>query len=181
MKHALLLLVLFCIFSCEEERQPLPKAYLKLQYPEASYKAYASQQAFEFEHNRFAEVIEDERGLKLIYPSMKATVYLNYKPVEKNLPELLNDAYQLPYKHVVKATAIPEKLFINTKDHVYGTLFMVEGNAASQFQFFATDSLQHFVIGSLYFYAQPNYDSLYPAIQYLQKDIAHFLESLRWN
>ena len=44
---------------------------------------------------------------------MKATLYLNYNTIEKNLDSLLNDAYQLPYKHITKAESIPEKIFIN--------------------------------------------------------------------
>jgi gliding motility-associated lipoprotein GldD len=112
---------------------------------------------------------------------MKATLYLNYNPIKKNLDSLLNDAYQLPYKHISKAESIPEKLFINAKNQVYGTLFSVVGNAASQYQFFLTDSLNHFVVGSLYFYARPNYDSIYPAASYLQKDIVHLMETLKWE
>lgn len=168
-------------FSCEQERQPLPKGYLRLDYPQPLYTRFTSDYPFAFEHNNFATIVEDQRGIKMVYPDMKATVYLNYKPIEKNLEALLNDAYQLPYKHVVKATAIPEKLFVNPKARVYGTLFTVEGNAASQFQFFVTDSTRHFLMGSLYFYAQPNYDSLYPALGYLQKDLTHFIESLQWD
>ena len=72
----------------------------------------------------------------LVYPKMKATLYLNYNTIEKNLDSLLNDAYQLPYKHITKAESIPEKIFINPDKKVYGTLFSVIGDAASQHQFF---------------------------------------------
>jgi gliding motility-associated lipoprotein GldD len=180
MRYFLVFVTLF-LFSCQQDRQPLPKGYLRLNYPEPAYTSFSSAYPFAFEHNKFAALVEDQRGIKMVYPEMKATVYLNYKPIEKNLDVLLNDAYQLPYKHVVKATAIPEKLFVNPKARVFGTLFTVEGNAASQFQFFVTDSIRHFLMGSLYFYAQPNYDSLYPAIDYLQKDLTHLIESLQWD
>jgi gliding motility-associated lipoprotein GldD len=112
---------------------------------------------------------------------MKATLYLNYNPLEHNLDSLLNDAYQLPYKHISKAESIPEKLFVNEEKKVFGTLFSVVGNAASQYQFFLTDSTKHFLVGSLYFYARPNYDSIYPAADYLQKDIIHLIESFKWK
>ena len=52
---------------------------------------------------------------------------------------------------------------------------------ASQTQFFVTDSLHHFVTGSAYFKVKPNYDSILPAADYLQKDIRHIMESLRWK
>jgi gliding motility-associated lipoprotein GldD len=112
---------------------------------------------------------------------MKATLFLNYSPIKSNLDSLLNDAYKMPYKHISKAESIPEKVFINQANQAYGTLFSVVGNAASQYQFFLTDSTKHFLVGSVYFYAKPNYDSLYPAVNYLKKDIVHLMETLKWQ
>ena len=59
--------------------------------------------------------------------------------------------------------------------------YEVTGNAASQAQFYVTDSTSHFVTGSLYFYAKPNYDSIYPAANYLEKDIRRIMESMEWK
>ena len=59
--------------------------------------------------------------------------------------------------------------------------FKVVGNAASQLQFFLTDSIHHFMIGSLYFYSRPNYDSLLPALDYIEKDVIHLMETLEWK
>ena len=70
---------------------------------------------------------------------------------------------------------------INQEKKVYGTMFNVIGDAASQIQFFLTDSIENFLIGSLYFYAKPNYDSLFPAIKYLEKDVVKLIETLEWN
>ena len=112
---------------------------------------------------------------------MKATLYMNYNSVEENIDSLLNDAYQLPFKHISKAESIPEKIFINNEKKVYGTLFSVVGDAASQFQFFLTDSVNHFLVGSVYFYARPNYDSLFPAIKFLEKDLFHLIETFEWK
>jgi gliding motility-associated lipoprotein GldD len=94
---------------------------------------------------------------------------------------LLSDAQKLSYEHVVKADNILEQPFINDSDSVYGMFYEVQGNAASQAQFYATDSVRHFVTGSLYFYARPNYDSIYPAAIYLQSDIRKIMESLKWQ
>ena len=66
---------------------------------------------------------------------MKATLYLSYVKVKKNIDSLLNDAYKIPSKHMIKADAIPERVYIANKRKVYGTLFSVVGNAASQLQF----------------------------------------------
>ena len=43
------------------------------------------------------------------------------------------------------------------------------------------DSTDHFLVGSLYFYARPNFDSIYPAAVYLEKDIVHLMETLKWK
>ena len=60
-------------------------------------------------------------------------------------------------------------------------LYEVKGNVASLAQFYVTDSVNHFLTGSLYFYAKPNYDSILPAAHYLKKDIKHIMESLHWK
>ena len=69
---------------------------------------------------------------------MKATLYLSYSVIKNNLDSLLNDAYKLPSKHLRKAKEIPERTFINQEKKVYGTMFNVIGDAASQIQFFLT-------------------------------------------
>jgi gliding motility-associated lipoprotein GldD len=60
-------------------------------------------------------------------------------------------------------------------------LYEIGGDAASQSQFYLTDSINHFISGSLYFYAKPNYDSIYPASEYLKRDIKRLMESLKWK
>jgi hypothetical protein len=71
--------------------------------------------------------------------------------------------------------------FHNRENRVYGTLFRVVGEAASQVQFFLTDSTDHFLVGSLYFYTRPNYDSLMPAAQYVENDLMRLMESFEWK
>lgn len=170
------------IQSCISDVQPKPSSYLRLEYPEPSYKKVKLVNNISFETNNMTSIFEDQKqGFVLVYPKMKATLYLNYNSVKNNLDSLLNDAYQLPYKHISKAESIPEKIFINPDKKVYGTLFSVIGDAASQHQFFLTDSLKHFLVGSLYFYARPNYDSIFPAASYVKSDIIHLIETLEWN
>jgi gliding motility-associated lipoprotein GldD len=59
--------------------------------------------------------------------------------------------------------------------------YQVSGNAASQAQFYLTDSLNHFLTGSVYFEAQPNFDSILPAAAYLKNDIRHLMETVEWK
>ena len=113
---------------------------------------------------------------------MKATIYLTYQKVENNnLDSLLRDAQNLTQKHTIKADEIASNLFENKDSKAYGMLYEIGGDAASQSQFYLTDSLNHFISGSLYFYAKPNYDSIYPASEYLKRDIKRLMESLKWK
>lgn len=169
--------------NCKSDTLPKPKAYLSLDYPKTSYQLFQRDQLpYTFEINdSLAEIQKSSSGINLVYPELKATVYLSYKPVRNNIEALLSDAYTLPSKHLSKAEEIPEQLFVNPQQRVYGTLFSIVGNAASQLQFFLTDSTNHFLVGSLYFYSRPNYDSIFPAAQYVQRDVEHLMESLRWR
>ena len=181
-KNFFFCLILLFLWSCNSDVQPKPEAYLRLKYEKPNYKIIKTGFNFSFEHNTLANYkISKNKSLQLIYSGMKATLYMNYNSVEDNIDSLLNDAYQLPFKHISKAESIPEKIFINKEKKVYGTLFSVVGNAASQFQFFLTDSANHFLVGSVYFYARPNYDSLFPAIKFLEKDLVHLIETFEWN
>jgi gliding motility-associated lipoprotein GldD len=179
----LFVLIFILIFECEDSLLPKPKAQLRLDFPEASYVNRAGDSCpFEMDINKMS-ILKSGEDCSLIieYPQLKGSIYLTYKKVENNLDTLLIDAQKLSYEHVVKADQISEIPFINGEDKVYGMFYEVSGNAASQSQFYVTDSTNHFLAGSLYFYAKPNYDSIMPAAIYLQNDIRHLMESLNWK
>lgn len=185
----LLLLLLICV-SCRSEPTPKPRAFLRLDYPQPSYVKVSSGLPFTFERNELSDevtdikVARDEKsiGVNVTYPSLKGTIYLTYKKVDaQNLEPYLIDAQSITQKHTQKADAITEQPYIDNINKVYGMFYEVGGNAASQSQFYVTDSINHFVTGSLYFYAKPNYDSILPAAHYLKRDIQHLMETIKWN
>jgi len=181
LKYYALAVVFLLVLSCGEDTIPKPKAMLRLDYPEAN-RVSMQTPYFKFQRNTLASVEkEGEASITLDYPLLKAAIYITYKPVKGDLKVLLSDAQKLSYEHVVKADNITEQPFMNTADTVYGMLYEVQGDAASQSQFYVTDSTRHFVTGSLYFYAKPNYDSIYPAAVYLQKDIRRIMETIKWQ
>jgi gliding motility-associated lipoprotein GldD len=177
-----LLIVLFSVFSCKNEVLPKPSSYLRLDYPVAEYVNFENKCPFTFEMNSEA-VIKGEKdcGFTIIYPKMKATIYLTYKPVNNNIDKLLRDAQKLTYEHVIKADDILEQPFLNPTKKVYGMFYQVDGNAATNSQFYVTDSIKHFVTGSVYFYAKPNYDSIMPAASYVRNDMQRLMETLKWK
>ncbi|WP_422857930.1 gliding motility lipoprotein GldD [Flagellimonas sp. S174] len=184
MKVKVLVIISIVVLSsgCKDEVLPKPKAMLRLDYPQAEYEELDLDCVFAFDLNS-KSIIKENKDCSLVldYPIMKGSIYLTYKPVKNNLDTLLIDAQKLSYEHVVKADNILEQPFVNPEDGVYGMFYEISGNAASQSQFYVTDSTNHFVTGSLYFYAKPNYDSILPAAIYLQKDIRRIMESLRWK
>lgn len=177
-----LLVVLFSFFSCKKEVLPKPSSYLRLDYPVAEYVNFENTCPFAFEMNSEA-VIKGEKdcGFTISYPKMKATIYLTYKPVNNNIDKLLRDAQKLTYEHVIKADDILEQPYLNSTKKVYGMFYQVDGNAATNSQFYVTDSIKHFVTGSVYFYAKPNYDSIMPAASYLRNDMQRLMETLKWK
>ena len=182
MKLRFFLPLAFILFSCKDDVLPKPKAMLRLDFPEGIYEDYEGTCDYSFEKNFLANTkAGNDCSLVLDYPMMQGSIYITYKEVGDNLEKLLIDAQKLSYEHVVKADNIIEQPFLNEKDKVFGMFYEVTGNAASQSQFYVTDSINHFVTGSLYFYAKPNYDSIYPAAIYLQNDIRRIMESLQWK
>lgn len=177
-----LLTVMFAVFGCKDEVYPKPSSYLRLDYPEAKYVNFENQCPFAFEMNSEA-VIKGEKdcGFTISYPKMKATIYLTYKPVNNDIDKLLRDAQKLTYEHVIKADDILEQPYLNPDKKVFGMFYRVDGNAATNSQFYVTDSTKHFVTGSVYFYAKPNYDSIMPASSYLRDDMQRLMETLKWK
>ncbi|WP_298893128.1 gliding motility lipoprotein GldD [uncultured Psychroserpens sp.] len=177
-------------FSCGNDPLPKPKAMLRLDYKKPEYSKVDVRLPFTFEKNINADKISNIKldginnfyGVDINYPSMKGTIYLTYKKVNAtNLDTLLRDAQTLTQKHTIKADEIESIIYENPEQSVFGMFYEVGGNAASQSQFYVTDSINHFLSGSLYFYTEPNYDSIYPAAVYLKNDIKRIMESIEWK
>lgn len=186
------IIAFFCL-ACNDDIVPKPKGYLRLEYPAANYiNTNVNGVPFSFESNALANKISSKKitsttesyAINIEYPTLKGTIYLTYKSInnnQKNLIDFLRDAQNFTQKHTAKADEINEKEYINKSSKVYGMFYEVGGNAASQSQFYVTDSTEHFLTGSLYFYAKPNYDSILPAAKYLEKDIKHIMETVKWK
>lgn len=191
MKKLLLFFFIIC-FSCQENYTPKPPGKLRLEYPKPNYTEAKLNLPFTFQKNDLATKIEVNKmpksegsyAIDIVYPSLKGTVYLTYKTIENNKENLiryLQDAQNFTQEHTQKADEISERPYENKDQKAYGMFYEVGGNAASQSQFYVTDSVRHFITGSLYFYAKPNYDSILPAAHYLQRDIRHIMETVQWK
>ncbi|AUC21298.1 gliding motility lipoprotein GldD [Polaribacter sejongensis] len=182
MRNIFLLIFVTLFLSCKEDVLPKPKGYLSLTYPTKAYKKLDLERPYTFDILENTKTYDDPKNwLTIKYPNLKASIDITYRPVENNIKELLTEAEKLVFKHTIKAEQIIPKDFVNPKKRVFGSMYEITGNAASQIQFHITDSTKNFIKGSLYFYAKPNYDSILPAVDYVKKDILRLVETLEWK
>ena len=180
--HIILFLALL-ISSCDENTYPRPRGNVRLEYPTAQYSLYSSDELkMSFEKSDFVGVEKKKNNwVNLTYPKMKAKLHLSYFDVDGDIVKLINDIHKLTDEHKIKASGIIPHQYSNINENVYGVIYEIIGNSASNIQFYVTDSTSHLVSGSLYFHSKPNSDSLSPAIQYIKNDVVTLLESLRWE
>lgn len=178
------------LVSCanSDELSPKPYAFHRIDLPPRSYEGWENTCAYTFEKSKAARVVmPDDTNqscwINLEYPELQATVYLTYGAIrnENDLGKYIAEAQRLTYKHTIKASSIEEIPVRNAERQVYGFYYKVGGNAASNSQFYLTDSSNHFVRGSMYFYATPRADSLAPVVTYVQADLEQLLETFRWK
>lgn len=173
--------------SCNHSYTPKPRGYLRIDFPEKKYRLLDSIFPYTFEYPVYSIITPGVAGKKEPYwiniatPSYRCIIHLSYKKVTNNLSQYTEDAYELAYKHAIKATSIDPALYSKPEKHVYGILYNIKGNVASSVQFYMTDSVKNFIRGSLYFYSPPNADSLAPEIDFFKKDIIHLIETLEWK
>lgn len=183
----LLVLITVITVSCKENYTPRPYGYHRIDFPEKEYRILPENMPYSFYMATEASIEPDRSAgaepywADIKYPAYNATINLSYKTLQSDtsLAGLEQDCHRLAYAHAVKAESIKEQYF--RKDNgIFGLLYLIEGNAASSTQFFVTDSVKHFLRGSLYFQARPNKDSLAPVIEYLRRDVVKLMETVEF-
>ena len=180
---------LLALTGCNEDYSPKPKGYNRIDLPKADYQPLLQQHPYYFEYSKHAKILKDSSGISqphwidVYYPQFKANVQLTYRPINGNrkaFDAMVEDARKLTGKHQIKAYAIEESE-IRTPAGLRASVFELEGEVPSQFQFYVTDTTNHFFRGALYFRTATANDSLAPVIDYMKKDIIHMLNTLRWT
>ncbi|MBO7101427.1 MAG: hypothetical protein J6V98_05320 [Bacteroidales bacterium] len=126
----------------------------------------------------------DEVWLDLKYPQWDGVVFLTYKQLKdsEDLRSQIDTSSRFLEQHYSFASGIEEQGYEDPEHRVYGTVYYLKGSkVASTCQFWLTDSTNHFLRGALYLNTTPNNDSLAPVIDYIQADIEHLVETLRWR
>ena len=187
--------ILICLAACRPDTfTPKPRGYYKIALPERSYKAFSEPGfPYSFEYPAYANVVKDTvffgekpenpYWINIDFPSLGGRIYISYKLISpgQDLEKLQEDAYKMTEFHTKKADKIDDYVIHIDSTHVHGIFYEVAGNAASAYQFYATDSVKNYLRGALYFDVSPNADSLKPVNDFLRKDIEHMLLTLRWH
>lgn len=184
-----LILIITVISSCNnDDYTPKPRAYFRINLPQKSYQKFDTIFPYSFEYPTYAFIKRDNKSnaekfwINIQFPEYKAIIHLTYKPVKNNLDSLIESSRKFVDKHISKASSIKEKSYENIDNNIYSIVYNIKGNeVASPYQFFATDKNKHFLRGALYFNMQPNNDSLAPVIEFIEKDIDHLINTLKWK
>lgn len=189
MKLIYLLLTILVTVSCSDSDilVPKPPTYLRLDLPEHSYKKYKSNCSYNFDAASIFTVkdVADSEGLTchkdIQLGPLNAVVHFSYIDMVEPLSTYVNFANDKVDEHKLKATAIEDMKILHPENKVYGTFFELQGDVASPFQFYLTDSTSKFVSAVVYFNSRPNYDSLKPSLDYLKKDLLKMANSFKWK
>lgn len=186
---ALILTLTFLLACGDEISNPKPPTFLKVEMPVHSYhteKAAAPFQMgisdfFTFKTARNCDSIYCEQEIYL-GREINGNINLFYKKVHHadSLGKLINFSNQEVDFHKIKADKIEYDQIIDSDKKVYGTLFELKGDVATNFQFYLTDSLQNFLRGEVILNCVPNYDSLRYILSYIKVDLTHMINTFEW-
>lgn len=177
--------------ACSNDNEtPKPRAYLRIDLPPHAWSVCdTAALPFTFETSNLAEVqwkknLPRDKWFTIAYPQYKGYVFITYKAIHgaNDLRAQIDTSYKFVEGHFSYSSGIDENRFTDRSHKLSGTTYRLKGqNVASTYQFWVTDSNRHFLRGALYIDCTPNNDSLAPVLEYLQEDIDHMIESIRWR
>jgi gliding motility-associated lipoprotein GldD len=186
-------LIINILIGCsnEEEQTYLPKpyGYQRIDLAPANYHPVEMDLPYSLLISDQAKVKEDssfmteDYWIEVYYPDHRAQINVSYKPLRGNrdsLAHYVNTSIRLTNKHQIRAHAIRESIVRTKKGH-QGVISKLEGDVPSAYQWFVTDSVNHFVRAALYFPTSTENDSLLPVINHIRKDMDVMLNSVDWK
>ena len=198
------------LWNCNSVYTSKKVGYYKIDFPERKYIKFEKEGfPYSFEYPEYSNIVRDTAyfdstsdnpyWVNIDFPQFKGKIFISFKTIggesiykiKKNgnyvdstginsFEKMVNDCYNLTYKNDVKAYSIEDSL-IHSPNNVSGVFFKITGNVATSKQFFLSDTTKHFLRGALYFDATPKEDSLKPINDFLQEDMKHLINTLRWK
>ncbi len=207
----LLLFLLSFLLSCNSPYTSKKKGYYKIDFPKHEYVKFDTPGfPYSFEYPAYANVVRDSTyfdsssqnpyWININFPGFNGKIFISYKIIggtsvykiktpsggytdslgKNTFENMVNDSYNLTYKNDIKAYSIEDSL-MRTPNNISGIFFRLAGSVATAKQFFLSDTTHNFLRGALYFDATPNEDSLRPVNAFLQEDMKHLINTLRWK
>lgn len=181
------LLLSVVLFSCDDEMLiPKPPSYLRVEMPERKYDMYQDSCGFSFEKSAhytigIVERFQEPCHKKMDLGRLNGTMYIRYWDVDQPLSFYVNGANNEVDRHKIKSDNIESENKLFPEKKVYGTFFELQGDVATPFQFYLTDSTDRFLYCEVLFNSSPNYDSLKPSLEYLREDLNHLINTFEWK
>jgi gliding motility-associated lipoprotein GldD len=207
----LFFLMLFAIAACNSTYTSKKTGYYKIDFPQRAYTSFNDPNyPYTFEYPVYAKIAKDTAyfdssssnpyWINIVFPTFNGKIFISYKTIggtsvykvknasggyrdsvgKNSFEKMVNDAYNLTFKNDIKAYSIDDSV-MHTPNGLSGIFFSLSGNVATAKQFFLSDSVRHFLRGALYFDATPNEDSLRPVNAFLQQDMKHIINTLKWR
>jgi len=211
LRQAFYLFLALLIASCNSNYTSKKEGYFKIEFPPKEYRTFNDPSfPYTFEYPVYARIANDSSyfnkgeknpySIDIDFPSFNGTIYLSYKKIGgtsvykvkkpdgtyrdsiggNSFQKMVDDSYKLTYKNDIKAYSIEDSV-MHTPNGIAGVFFKLSGNVATARQFFLSDTTQHFLRGALYFDVTPNEDSLRPVNAFLQEDMKHLINTLKWK
>lgn len=203
------ILLVFFFLGCNSPYTKKRTGYFKIDFPQRAYQSFSEPgYPYSFEYPVYAKIIKDSSlfdtndpyWINVDFPDFYGKIFISYKKIggsstykvkspdgtyrdstsKNDFMQLVNDAYNLSYKNDIKAYAIDDSV-MHTPNGLTGIYFSLSGNVATAHQFFLSDTTRHFLRGALYFNATPNEDSLAPVNNFLQQDLKHIINTMKWE
>lgn len=189
MKSVIQIIAVSIILSACSEKAPVPKPplYLRSELPEHQYVLFTDECPYQFELSSIYTVKPIVQGAEktchkdIDLGPLNGLINFSYIHMTESLGTYVNYANDRVGEHKIKATGIESENIIHPEKRVFGTIFKLQGDVATPFQFYLTDSTTNFVSGVVYFNSVPNYDSLRPSLDYLEQDLYHLVNTFEWK
>ena len=210
-KECILVLLFLGLLSCNSTYTSKKKGYYQIDFPKRDYVKFDDPSfPYSFEYPAYAKIERDSAyfdtnssnpyWINIDFPGFDGKIFISYKVIggtsvykvktpdgkyrdsigKNTFQNMVDDSYKLTYKNDIKAYSIEDSV-MHTPNNVTGIYFRLSGSVATAQQFFLSDTTHNFLRGALYFDATPNEDSLRPVNNFLQQDMKHIINTLRWK
>ncbi|WP_035757734.1 hypothetical protein [Hugenholtzia roseola] len=190
-----LCLLSLALSACGEQEAvylPKPIGFHRIELPKPEYQLLEGDYPYQFEYSQYAKIKPYKTShaqpywIEIDYDSITiSSIHISFHTIENNpqrFKEYVNDAYKMTFNPLItaRATAIDQKV-----DTLAGgnTVFFTfsEGEVPTVFNYWISDSTQHFFRAALYVPSSRDNDSLAPILKYTQNDMMHLLKTFRWK